>query len=193
MAVAGPAVVILAGAVAASGAVAPRGAGNAMPRLLTHLMTTRWSLRRRFPPGTLAAIEAAIREAERQHSGEIRFAIETCLDFRRLWRGRDAAWRALDLFSRLRVWDTQQNNGVLIYLLLADRHIEIVPDRGFAGLVADAEWQVVCRCMETEFRAGHFETGALAGIRRVSVLIGRHFPPSAADRNELPNAPVVLD
>ncbi len=163
-----------------------------MTRLLSHLTTNGWSLRRRFPAYALAAIEVAIRTAERAHSGEIRFAIETCLDLRSLWAGRDAAWRAQEVFSRLRVWDTQQNNGVLIYVLLADRDIEIVPDRGFAGLVSAAEWQEACRAMEMAFRAGDFEAGALVGIRRVSALIGRHFPPSATDRNELPDRPALL-
>lgn len=164
-----------------------------MHRAARHLLTTRWSLRGSFPPATLAAIEAAIRAAEREHSGEIRFAIETCLHLRHLWAGEDARRRAHEVFARLRVWDTAQRNGVLIYLLLADRDIEIVADRGFAGRVSAEEWQEVARCIENEFRAGHFEAGALAGIRRASVLIGRHFPPRAGDRNELPNAPVVLD
>ena len=163
-----------------------------MNRTLRHLMTAGRSLRRLFPAGTLAGIEAAIRAAEREHSGEIRFAVESCLHFRHLRSGRDARRRALDLFSRLRVWDTAYNNGVLIYLLLADRDIEIVADRGFNGKVTPAEWESVCRCMETEFAAGHFETGALTGIHRVSELIAPHFPPAPGDRNELPDAPVVI-
>lgn len=154
---------------------------------------TRWSLRRAFPALTLAAIEGAIRAAERQHSGEIRFAIEGCLHFRHLRARHDAQRRALELFAKLRVWDTAQNNGVLIYLLLADRDIQIVADRGFSGRVTTAEWEAVCRCMEAELRAGQFEAGALAGIRRVSALIARHYPGSLSDRNELPDAPVVID
>ena len=161
--------------------------------MLRHLLTTRWSLRRRFPASSLAAIEAAIRSAERQHSGEIRFAVETCLDFRRLCAGTGASARAREIFSRLGVWDTAGNNGVLIYLLLADHDIEIVPDRGLAGRVSEAEWQEVCRCMETEFRAGQFEAGALAGIRRVSVLMSRHFPATPGDRDELPDTPAIFD
>lgn len=164
-----------------------------MPRLLRHLLTTRWQLRRLFPAATLAAIEAAVRAAEREHSGEIRFAIETCLDLRRLLSGASPRDRARQLFGRLGVWDTRRNNGVLIYVLLAEQDIEIVADRGFDGVVQPAEWQEVCRCMENEFRAGHFEAGALAGIRRVSALIGRHFPAAPGDRNELPDAPAVLE
>ncbi len=160
--------------------------------MLTHLLMPRWWLRRRFPPATLAAITAAIRAAEREHAGEIRFAIETCLDFTWMRDPQAGRRRALELFGQLGVWDTAQNNGVLIYVLLAGHDIHIVADRGFADSVTAGEWAIVCRLMEAEFRAGHFEAGALAGIAAVSVLIGRHFPPRADDRNELPDQPVVI-
>jgi uncharacterized membrane protein len=163
-----------------------------MNRVLRHLLTTRWSLRRAFPAPALAAIEAAIRAGEQEHSGEIRFAVENSLDLRDLGSGRVARQRALHLFATLHVWDTAHNNGVLIYLLLADRDIEIVADHGFDGKVTPAEWESVCRCMEVELRAGHFETAALAGIRRASEIITRHFPRIPGDRNELPDEPVVI-
>lgn len=164
-----------------------------MKRILRHLLTPRARLRRQFPPAALTAIEHAIRAAEREHGGEIRFAVETCLDLRQLLAGVTARERALAAFSRLAVWNTGRNNGVLIYLLLADRDIEIVADRGFDGLVSGEEWASACRCMEVEFRAGQFEAGALAGIRRVSTLVARHFPRSPGDTDELPDAPVLLD
>jgi uncharacterized membrane protein len=163
-----------------------------MRRMLRHLLTTRWNLRRRFPRASLRAIQAAIGAAEREHGGEIRFAIETCLDLRRLRAGESARQRALEVFARLRVWDTEARNGVLIYVLLADRDIEIVADRGFRALVSAEEWEAVCRAMEAEFRAGRYEAGALAGIRSVSALIARHFAPSARDLNELPDAPQII-
>lgn len=134
-----------------------------------------------------------MRAAERDHSGEIRFALESSLDLRRLMSDRGARARALEIFSRLRVWDTERNNGVLIYVLLADHSIEIVADRGLDGLIGAAEWQDVCRCMQTEFNAGQFEAGALAGVRRVSSLIARHYPPVPNDRNELPDAPLLVE
>jgi uncharacterized membrane protein len=162
-------------------------------RILRHLLIPRWRLQRFFPTASLRAIERAINAAERAHGGEIRFAIETGLDFRRLLSGESARQRALTMFSRLRVWDTARNNGVLIYVLLADRDIEIIADRGFNGLVEAPEWEGACRCMETEFRAGQFEAGALAGIRRVSEIIARHFPRLPDDRDELPDAPAVID
>jgi uncharacterized membrane protein len=153
---------------------------------------TRWWLRRCFPATTLNAIEAAIRAAESRHSGEIRFAIESALDLRQLRAGIDARRRAQDVFGWLRVWDTAEDNGVLIYLLLAEHDIEIVADRGFNGWVSAEEWEGVCRAMEAELRAGRYEAGALAGIERVSDLVARHFPPGDRDRNELPDAPVVI-
>jgi uncharacterized membrane protein len=186
-------VAVSAVAVAASEAAAVPAAGDAVKRMLRHLLIPRWRLYRYFPQGSLQAIEAAIRAAERTHGGEIRFAIETSLDFRRLWSGETSRQRAHAVFSRLRVWDTERNNGVLIYVLLADRQIEIIADRGFAGRVGDEEWQAACRCMETEFCARQFEAGALAGVRRVSTLIARHFPWLAADDNELPDAPALVD
>lgn len=158
-----------------------------------HLLTPRWWLRRRFPPASLAAITAAIEAAERQHAGEIRFAIETCLNLPDLRHADAGRRRALELFSQLRIWDTAGNNGVLIYVLLAGHSIHIVADRGFTGRVTAAEWAAACRLMEAEFRAGRFEAGAVAGVTAVSALIGRHFPPVAGDRNELPDAPVIID
>jgi uncharacterized membrane protein len=163
-----------------------------MNRWLAHLLTTNWPLRRRFPPATLAAIRGAIAEGERVHGGEVRVAIEACLGLRSLMAGQAARARAVEVFTELRVWDTEANNGVLIYLLLADCDIEIVADRGFAGRVSAAEWEAVCRAMEAHFQAGRFEAGAVEGIRRISNLIARHYPPQARDVNELPDAPAVL-
>ena len=163
-----------------------------MHRVLRHLFTTRWQLDRCFPRSTLAAIEAAVRAAETRHSGELRFAIESRFDLARLRAGVDARTRARELFALQRVWDTHANNGVLIYLLLAERDIEIVADRGFMGKVSDAEWEAICHEMEAQFRAGHFEEGARVAIERVSDLIALHFPPVPGDRNELPDAPLVI-
>jgi uncharacterized membrane protein len=163
-----------------------------MKRWFRHLLTTGWRLRRCFPPATLDAIRGAIAEGERVHGGEVRFAIEGCLGLRWLMAGHTARARALEVFNELRVWDTEANNGVLIYLLLADRDIEIVADRGFSGRVSAAEWEAVCRAMEAHFQARRFEAGAVEGIRRVSELIARHYPPRRHDVNELPDTPVVL-
>lgn len=161
-------------------------------RILRHVFTTNLKAHRCFPTHALTAMEHEIQAAEATHGGELRFVIETALEGLALWHDVTPRERALDVFSRLRVWDTARRNGVLIYLLLADRDVEIVADRGFDGLVSAAEWESACRAMETEFRSGRYKEGALAGIRAVSALIERHFPPEPRDVNELPNRPVVL-
>lgn len=162
-------------------------------RLWRHLNTGSAAVRRRFPDAALAAIEDAIRNAERRGAGEIRFAIEDALPFPALWRGQGARERALEAFGELGVWDTRDNNGVLIYVLLADRDVEIVADRGAGrGRVSAAEWEQCCRVMEGHFGAGRFAEGAVAGIEAVAALIARH-PGGAPDAgNELPDRPAVL-
>src|SRR5262245_26331155 len=163
-----------------------------LKRFCRHLFASPRVTRRRFTDATLDVIEQAIRASEARHSGEVRFVIETGLEGRPLWRGMSARERAANLFRRLGVWDTELRNGVLIYLLLADRDVEILADRGFRNRVEPAEWEAVCRDMEREFAAARFEAGALAGVRGVSALIERHFPPRDADRNELADRPQVL-
>ena len=161
-------------------------------RLLRHLCTTRWSTRAHFPRAVLDAIEQAIGECEGRHGGEIRFVVETALDLPQLWRGLSPRQRALQLFGQFGVWDTHHNNGVLIYVLVADHDVEIVADRGIAARVPQAEWQTVCRQMEAHYRAGRFREGSVAGILGVGALLGQHFPGRRASDNELPNQPVLL-
>lgn len=161
-------------------------------RILRHLFFPPWWLRVRFPRHALAAIERAVRESETRHAGQIQFAIEASLPLRALLAGVSPRARAEELFATLRVWDTAENNGVLIYLLLADRDVEIVADRGIAARVAPAEWEAICREMEQAFRRGEFEAGALAGVRAVGALLARHYPPHADQVNELPDRPTLL-
>jgi len=123
-------------------------------RLIRHLATTRWSTRRRFTPQVRAAIEQAIGRCEAQHAGEIRFVVETALDLPELWHDLPPRPRALQLFGQLGVWDTAYNNGVLIYVLVADRVVEIIADRGIAERIAQPEWQAVCRQMDGTSRGG---------------------------------------
>lgn len=127
-----------------------------------------------------------------RHSGEIRFVVEAALAPMALLRGETPRERAIAVFTQLRMWDTEQNSGVLIYLLLADRDVEIVADRGIHKKVGQDAWEIICREMEMELGKGHFAAGALAGIRAVEELLARHFPGSHNNRDELPNAPVVL-
>lgn len=161
-------------------------------RVLKHLFMPPWAWRRAFPQATLDAIEAAIRASETAHSGEIRFAIENSLAPGRVWRGLSGRERAIEVFSKLRVWDTEHNSGVLIYLLLADHDIEIVADRGIASRVDPAAWETVAHAMEDAFRQGDFERGALAGIAQIDAILTVHFPPSGHNPDELANRPVIL-
>jgi uncharacterized membrane protein len=163
-----------------------------MKRIATHLMSTRWTVNRAFPRDTLMAIEKEIKASEATHHGEIRFAVEGALHIEPLLRGQSARERAIDVFSQLRIWDTEHNNGVLIYLLLADRDVEIVADRGIHQKVGAQEWEGICRTMEAAFRQGDFEGGVVRGIREVTQHLIRHFPPIGDDRNELPDKPVVM-
>lgn len=160
--------------------------------MLRHLLPPPWVLRRRaFDARALQALEAAIADAERGHRGEIRFAVEATLGPRALLRGQPARERALEVFSELRVWDTAEDNGVLIYVLLADHDVEIVADRGVAARVDTAEWAAICRDMEACFKAGLYADGAGAGIRRVGTLLARHYPGADRAGNELPDRPHV--
>jgi hypothetical protein len=161
-------------------------------RLIRHLCTTRWSTRARFSPPVLDAIAQAIGECEDRHGGEIRFIVESALDLPELWRDMPPRQRALQLFGQFGVWDTAHNNGVLVYVLMADRDVEIVADRGIAQHVSQAEWQAVCRQMEAHFRAGRFREASVLGILGVGALLGKHFPGRRASDNELPNQPVLL-
>jgi uncharacterized membrane protein len=161
-------------------------------RLLKHLFTPDILLKKHFPASLLHEIETAIRESEKLHDGEIRFAIEAALPPNAVTKGISARQAAIETFGNLRVWDTENNSGVLIYLLLADRDLEIVADRGIAANVAQSEWDEIAGQMEQHYRAGDFREGTLEGIRRVTELLARHFPPRERNPNELPDKPVLL-
>ncbi|HEY0861434.1 MAG TPA: TPM domain-containing protein [Pseudoxanthomonas sp.] len=162
-------------------------------RLLRHLFAR--SSRRLFPEDSLHRITEAIAAGEHLHRGEVMFAVETNLPPGAVLAGMQARERAHEVFVRLRTWDTEANNGVLIYLLLADHRIEIVADRGLDGRVSDAQWREVCALIETGMREGQAEQAVLEGIAAASALLARHFPQQAGqvDEDELPNRPRLLD
>ena len=160
-------------------------------RILKHLLTTHGQVTRAFPRSALNAIEKAIKASETGHAGEIRFVVEGALDGMPLFKGLSPRDRAIELFSQLRVWDTEHNNGLLIYLLLADRAVEIVADRGIHAKVGAEEWRKVCHQMETAFKQSNYEAGVVSGVRAVTQHLVRHFPADH-HRNELSNKPVVL-
>jgi uncharacterized membrane protein len=142
----------------------------------------------------MARIAAAIDAGERRHAGEICFAVESALPIGALLRGVSARIRAERAFERMRVWDTQANNGVLLYLLLADHRIEIVADRGLHGKVSDEQWRGVCQLMEERLRDGDAGKAVVRGVQAVSDLLAEHFPQQTGmvDVDELPNQPRIF-
>jgi uncharacterized membrane protein len=161
-------------------------------RIVGHLLFTDWQARRAFSRASLQAIEMAIEASEKLHDGQIRFAVEGALDGTRLLRNQSPHARAVEVFSMLRVWDTERNNGVLIYVLLADHAVEIVADRGIHAKAGQETWQAICLAMQAEFSKSAYQRGALAGIAATAEAIRTHFPPSGTYVNELPDAPVLL-
>ncbi|OUM04290.1 TPM domain-containing protein [Variovorax sp. JS1663] len=165
-----------------------------LARLWRHRWIDAADVRRALPPDALERLGARVAASERRHSGEIRICIEAGLPWSYIRRGAPARERAITMFGKLRVWDTAHNNGVLIYLLLAEHAIEIVADRGIDAHVSADEWVAMARRMGAAFREGRFEDGITQALEEVSALLVAHFPlaEGEADRNELPDAPVVM-
>jgi len=162
-------------------------------RAFRHLWLDAGDARRAVTPAGLQRLEEAVRRSEIHHRGELRLCIEAGLSVPLLWRGITPRQRAVEVFSRLQVWDTAQNNGVLIYLLLAERQIEILVDRGLHADTGDAFWQALQQKLAVQLRAGHFEQGLTEAIDAVGALLReRHPAGQASNPNELPNAVVVL-
>jgi uncharacterized membrane protein len=160
-------------------------------RFWRHLLMSPARERLAFPRATLDAIQEEIAGHEKRHRGELVFVVEAELTSAQLWRELGSRDRAREVFAAHGVWNTEENNGVLIYLLLADRRVEIVADRGIEARVERAEWEAICRAMERHFREGRFREGAVEGVRAVSDLLARHFPGEGG-ANELPDRPLLI-
>lgn len=145
-----------------------------------------------FPVAVRTSIEREITAVEAGYQGEICFAVEAALSLEQLWRRMTARQRAIECFAALGVWDTAANNGVLIYVLLADRSVEIVADRGIVARVGEEQWRALCTAVETQYRSGAFDAGSRQAVRGVAEYMARHFPNEVAGRNELPNQPILL-
>lgn len=161
-------------------------------RWLHHLLAPQWWVLRAFDRPTLDAIEQAVAASESLHRGELRFVVEGGLPVLHLWRRTTPRERAIEMFSALRIWDTAENSGVLIYVQMADRCVEIVADRGIAARVEQAEWERICRAMEQAFRAGDYRRGAIEALAAASELLSRHLPAAATNPDELPDRPLVV-
>ena len=161
-------------------------------RIMRHLLYPDWWVLGRFPKAMQQEIEHAITASEHSHRGELRFVAEAGLALDALLADQAPRTRALELFGQLGVWDTEHNSGVLIYVLLADRQVEILADRGINRKVGEATWQAICQAMETAFRDGRFHAGALAGVQAISQVLTTHFPAHGPNPDELPNAAIIL-
>jgi uncharacterized membrane protein len=163
-----------------------------LKRFLRHVAMTPLEARRCFPDATMEAIAREITESEKRHRGEIAFVVEAELGTGHLWRGLGSRARALEVFAVQGVWDTTENNGVLIYVLLADRKVEIVADRGIDRLAGAQAWRGICEAIERDFHARRFLEGAVAGVRAVSEVLERHFPERGEGRNQLGDRPILM-
>lgn len=163
-----------------------------LKRFWRHVLMSPIQAARSFPAATLDEVQREIERQERRHRGEVLFVVEAELTTQQLWRGLTSRDRAREVFAAQGVWNTEENNGVLIYVLLADRHVEIVADRGVDARVSQEEWRAICGTMQAHFHEGRYQEGAIAGVRAVSELLARHFPGSGASANELADRPVMM-
>ena len=166
---------------------------NTLIRILKHRWLDETDVQRALGTDTLRRIEGRVASSERAHTGELRVCVEAGLPLSYLWRGASARDRAIAMFGKLRVWDTEHNNGVLIYLLLAERRIEIVADRGITRQVPEHTWQDISDAMGAAFKGGDYARGLLDAVDRVGALLAQHFPANVSqlNPNELPDRPDV--
>lgn len=165
---------------------------NFISRFLRHVFATHRQTHQRFPPAALARIEAAIAASEIKHNGQIRFIVETALSPSALYDQQTAQQRALEIFSLFGVWDTENNNGVLLYLLMADHDFEIIADRHIHAKAGRAYWEETSTQMQEFLKKGQFEEGVLHGIKRISEVLEKHFPEEVITPNELPDKPLII-
>lgn len=163
-----------------------------LKRFWRHVLMNPVRAARAFAPAVMDAIQREIASQEKRHGGEVFFVVEAELTTSQLWRDLPSRDRAREVFAMRGVWNTEENNGVLVYVLLADRRVEIVADRGIDRKVAPGDWQRIVRAMQDCFRDGRYEEGALAGVRSVSDLLAAHFPVRHGDRNELADRPLLI-
>jgi uncharacterized membrane protein len=162
-----------------------------LARFWKHVAMTPWKAARCFPPATMERIAQAIAAQEARHRGEVCFVVEAELTTAQLWAGLASRERAKQLFAAEGIWNTEENNGVLVYVLLAEHKVEIVADRGIDRRVEAGTWQAIVDLMDARFRDGRFEEGALAGIEAVGGVLERHFPAQGERRNELGDRPIL--
>lgn len=161
-------------------------------RIFRHLLTTQRNARRAFPEATLKAIQQRIAEGEVTHRAEVRMIVEAALSLPAVLNGLSSRNRAQELFNHYRIWDTEENVGVLLYVNIADHKVEIVVDRAVGRAIKAADWQTVCKTMTKEFANGAFHDSTLAALEQMNGLLTRHFPDQNGKKNELSDKPLVL-
>ena len=165
---------------------------NIVARLIKHMTTTKAKARRLFPAETLSAIEAAIADGEHQHRAEVRIIIEPALDVADIAARMTPRQRAVELFALHRIWDTEENCGVLVYINLADHKVEIVADRAIGRLIGKEDWHAVCQTMTKAFALRQYHQGVVAALAQLNQLLQRHFPDNGTGDNQLSNKPMFL-
>lgn len=165
---------------------------NRFKRLIRHLRNTSTTGRRLFPASTLKAIEEAIAAGEKVHRAEMRLVVEPALQPGHVWQGMTARERARELFTLYRIWDTEENCGILIYVNLADHKVEIIADRGVSGVLGKHEWQEICHTMTRGFAQGDFHGSTLAALEQLNGLLQARFPADGRAGHELSNRPLII-
>ncbi|WP_034293982.1 TPM domain-containing protein [Herbaspirillum sp. RV1423] len=165
---------------------------NKFSRILKHLGSTRVAARRAFPSATLQAIQSCIAAGEALHRAEVRVVVEAALPFPALLRGESARARAHELFSHYRIWDTEENSGVLVYVNLADHRVEIVTDRAVGRALKRADWEAVCSTITQGFAGRIYHDGILQALAQMNQMLALHFPQSTQHKNEISNRPLIL-
>jgi uncharacterized membrane protein len=163
-----------------------------LKRFFRHVWMSPIQVKRAYPQTTLTAIEQAVAKSEKNHRGQVRFVVEAELTTGQLWAGMSARQRAVDVFSAMRVWDTAENNGVLVYVLLADRKVEIVADRGIQQHVGDERWRAICKELELHYSKGDFVTGSVTTIEKISAELTHYFPANGETKNEQCDKPILI-
>lgn len=165
---------------------------NKFTRILRHLRHTRATAKALVPPSTLQAIQACIGAGEAEHRAEVRLVVEAALPLAALLRNESSRARAHELFSHYRIWDTEENSGVLVYINLADHRVEIITDRAVGRVLKHAEWEAVCSTMTRGFAAGIYHDSTLEALVQMNRMLALHFPQTSHHKNEISNRPLML-
>ena len=165
---------------------------STISRFFRHIFTTRASAKRAFPPETLKVIEDVVAEGETRHRAEVRVVVESSLSGADVLAKVTPRQRAIVLFSQFGIWDTEENCGVLVYVNMADRKVEIVADRDVSRRISSEEWDAICHTMTDNFAKGEFRNSTISAVKQLNALLEKHYPDVGVVNNQLPNQPIVL-